>query len=200
MRAPAREPNGRAWRRGTEPDLYGRGRTCCPGEQSLKAFGLSLWQALTPRLSGPLPGVSPTGTGAVRGPFDPEHPTMTIETHCAARRGFLGSLARLPLIGGSIAVLGAPTASAEPVTDRLLARYDAWLEIERAHLRIERFGYERVLDQAESRFALVWHNRETGQIFDHRRDGLLGSGHRCGEPAPSTRATVVLAAAGVDWL
>lgn len=122
---------------------------------------------------------------------------MTNPNHCAPRRGFLRSLATLPLIGGSVAVLGDPVASAAPITEQLLNRYDAWLEIERAHLRIELFGGRK--HGLASRFELVWHDTEKGEIFDFDRVGLIGSGHRRGEPLPSTRAAVVLSAVGVDW-
>lgn len=45
-----RDFDGRAWRLGSDPDHIGRGRACCPEGQPLKAFGLSHWQAITPRL------------------------------------------------------------------------------------------------------------------------------------------------------
>ena len=35
------------------------------------------------------------------------------------RRGFLRGLAALPLIGGSVAILGKPTQAAVPVTGRM---------------------------------------------------------------------------------
>ena len=40
MRVLARGPNGRAWRHGSEPGLYGRGRACCPGlrPKSVRTF------------------------------------------------------------------------------------------------------------------------------------------------------------------
>ena len=43
------------------------------------------------------------------------------------RRSFLRGLASLPLIGGSVALIGQPTAAAVSVTDELHARYVAWL-------------------------------------------------------------------------
>lgn len=122
---------------------------------------------------------------------------MTNLNQSAPLKGFLRRLASLSLFGGSVTILGAPKAAAEPITDQLHDRYDAWLEIERARLRIERFGREE--PSTDSRYELVWHDRETGEIFDHRRDGLLGSGHRRGKPVPSTRAAIVLSAAGAYW-
>ncbi|MBP1183810.1 hypothetical protein [Methylobacterium sp. PvR107] len=56
------------------------------------------------------------------------------------RRGFLRGLTTLPLIGGSVTLIGAPSAVAEPVTHELLDSYDAWLEYERRHLQWERHG------------------------------------------------------------
>ena len=56
------------------------------------------------------------------------------------RRAFLRSLATLPLIGGSIAILGQPTAAAVPVTDGLLRNYEAWLAWERFQLQTEIWG------------------------------------------------------------
>jgi hypothetical protein len=46
------------------------------------------------------------------------------------RRGFLRQLCHLPLIGGGVALLGAPTAVAEPVTPDLIAAYRRWLVLE----------------------------------------------------------------------
>lgn len=47
---------------------------------TLKAFGLSLWQASTPRLLGLILNASPIrGTRAVEGPSHPEHYIMAME-------------------------------------------------------------------------------------------------------------------------
>jgi hypothetical protein len=46
------------------------------------------------------------------------------------RRGFLRQLCQLPLIGGGVTLLGAPTAVAEPVTPDLVAAYRRWLTLE----------------------------------------------------------------------
>ena len=50
------------------------------------------------------------------------------------RRGFLRGLTTLPLIGGSVTLIGSPTQAAEPVTPGMLATYSAWLDIERRAL------------------------------------------------------------------
>jgi hypothetical protein len=44
-----------------------------------------------------------------------------------ARRGFLRALAHLPLVGGAVSIIGAPTKAAVPVTEELKERYIAWL-------------------------------------------------------------------------
>ncbi|KQP53653.1 hypothetical protein ASF39_19920 [Methylobacterium sp. Leaf108] len=56
----------------------------------------------------------------------------------ASRRGFPRGLTTLPLIGGSVALIVAPSAVAAPITDDLLDSYDAWLEYERRWLQWER--------------------------------------------------------------
>ncbi|WP_419830628.1 hypothetical protein [Methylobacterium sp.] len=52
----------------------------------------------------------------------------------ASRRGFLRGLTTLPLIGGSVALIGAPSAVAASITPGMLATYSAWLDIERRAL------------------------------------------------------------------
>jgi hypothetical protein len=54
------------------------------------------------------------------------------------RRGFLRQLCKLPMLGGGVALLGAPTAVAEPVTPDLIAAYDQWLTLEHYLLAEER--------------------------------------------------------------
>ncbi len=49
-----------------------------------------------------------------------------------ARRGLLRGLATLPLVGGSVALIGQPTAAAVPFTPELATRYVAWLAREHA--------------------------------------------------------------------
>jgi len=43
------------------------------------------------------------------------------------RRGFLRQLCGLPMLGGGVALLGAPTAVAEPVTSGMLDAYRSFL-------------------------------------------------------------------------
>ncbi|GJD58370.1 hypothetical protein [Methylobacterium dankookense] len=54
----------------------------------------------------------------------------------SSRRGFLRGLTSLPLIGGSVALIGTPTRAAVPVTPGMLATYSAWLHFERRALDV----------------------------------------------------------------
>ena len=46
------------------------------------------------------------------------------------RRAFLRGLASLPLIGGSVAILGRPTAAAVPMSRDMPCSYASWLFFE----------------------------------------------------------------------
>ena len=100
------------------------------------------------------------------------------------RRGFLRGLATLPLIGGGVALIGNPSAAAEPVTGELLESYNAWLIQERRHLLFEMHG-SPVRD---------YFNPNTGGGMYHWQ-----SHGDPAPPAPSTRAAVVLSAVGCEW-
>jgi hypothetical protein len=63
--------------------------------------------------------------------------TIIAQTQIPSRRGFLASLVRLPLIGGGLAVLGAPSAVALPRSEELLRRYVIFLGREQQAARIE---------------------------------------------------------------
>ncbi len=65
----------------------------------------------------------------------------------ADRRQFLRGLATLPLIGGSVAILGKPTQAAVPVTIDLIQSYQAWLHYEHRMLAYEMAGYDVRLAQ-----------------------------------------------------
>lgn len=96
------------------------------------------------------------------------------------RRGFLRNLARLPLIGGGVTLLGNPTAAAVPVTTALLAEYETWLSLEAMKLARElRPG--RTLGNLTTFYTAAhgWHDADPG--------------------TPSERAAVVLAAIGCEW-
>ena len=111
----------------------------------------------------------------------------------APRRAFLRGLATLPLIGGSVAVIGNPTRADVLPSRDLLQRYVAWLANEHAAALHE-------FDRPEVRYieAQVWpYYRVRTPLFwfpdapDIERD-LWAT-------RPSSRAAVVLSAAGVDW-
>ncbi len=107
----------------------------------------------------------------------------------ASRRGFLQGLAGLPLIGGGVALIGQPTASATPVTDQLLDTYNEWLNGELVDLVVERTLAGRPIDR---------YVRGTAAFRYHHP-------MRWGQPRPATwqpasaRAAVVLSAVGCPW-
>ncbi|WP_237479250.1 hypothetical protein [Lichenibacterium dinghuense] len=114
----------------------------------------------------------------------------------ADRRAFLRGLASLPLIGGSVALIGNPSAAAVPVSRYLLDSYMDFLAIE---LR------ETVIQSRETHAAREGHPdcpwvREATERHmwaperPHMR-GLLDASGR-----PSARAAVILSAAGVPWM
>lgn len=60
----------------------------------------------------------------------------------ANRRGFLRGLTTLPLIGGSVALIGSPVRAAQPVTPGMLATYSAWLHYEQRAIQCAVVGME----------------------------------------------------------
>ena len=112
------------------------------------------------------------------------------------RRGFLRGLVSLPLIGGGVTLLGAPSAVAEPITVRLLREYHDWLMYERHELVLElnqgddrRFGPNSCFGAAQR-----WHCAR-GPL------GADSNGRRIGDGVsfPSGRAALVLSAVGCNW-
>ena len=116
----------------------------------------------------------------------------------ADRRAFLRGLAALPLIGGSVSLIGNPTGAAVPVTGPLLDRYVDWLATEYGNALIEQDGREARPEFAD--YAIDYRrrwccdNRTLNPDPTSERFSLLPM------TAPSTRAAVVMAAAGVDLL
>lgn len=103
-------------------------------------------------------------------------------TGTASRRGFLHGLAGLPMIGGGVTIIGRPTAAAEPVTTELLDRYKSWLFAEATALGREMYEGSSHGHLVCPEPAFTWQWRAT-----------------CDAELASTRAAVILAAAGVDW-
>jgi len=99
-----------------------------------------------------------------------------------SRRGFLHGLVGLPLIGGGVTLIGQPTAAAEPVTQALLDRYKSWLFAEAIALGRE-----------------MYDGCQFGDIVDPQPTFGRRWVVECAAEPASTRAAVILAAAGVDW-
>jgi len=121
----------------------------------------------------------------------------------ASRRGFLRGLTTLPLIGGGVTLIGAPTAVAEPVTNELLRSYDAWLDMERRFLKWERFGNRSSNDEFNG-CKCVWYDPRSGRTFDFVPADNAGSRyHRSTDSLvqeqPSGRAALVLSTVGCNW-
>jgi len=112
----------------------------------------------------------------------------------ADRRSFLRGLAALPLIGGSVAILGKPTQAAVPVTMDLMQSYHAWLHYEHRMLSYEMAGYDVRLAQG---IEGCTHMNNPGADYHFRQPytgrPLAGWPEA---PQPSTRAAVVLSAVG----
>ena len=112
------------------------------------------------------------------------------------RRSFLSGLASLPLIGGGLTLIGKPTAAAVPVTTDLMMSYKSWLFMEHRMVSWELASYDRKqANLVESYFTTGtpgdgWHFQWTRQ-GGRGLDGLIDA------PQPSTRAAVILSAAGV---
>lgn len=114
------------------------------------------------------------------------------------RRGFLSGLARLPLIGGSVTLIGAPVAAAEPVTPDLLWSYKNWLHYEHRMLSFELANHDPAKCREVERF---FSSGNAGDRFHFQYDVPERSQMAGWEyaPQPSTRAAVVLASVGCDW-
>lgn len=97
------------------------------------------------------------------------------------RRGFLRGLTALPLVGGSVSLIGSPTKADVPITRELLENYNTWLDLERRWLAWERCGDDKSQFDMLYRYVLM--------------DCPAGSFHPS-SGQPSTRAAMVLSAVG----
>lgn len=119
------------------------------------------------------------------------------------RRGFLRGLASLPLIGGGVALIGQPTAAAVPITDELLARYFSWLAHEHRAAWCE-YVYRDCLSRTEvpPEFTGLTVAAWARQVRDEARPPRWLPDEpdieaQVAWTSPSTRAAVILSAAGV---
>ena len=101
------------------------------------------------------------------------------------RRSFLRGLASLPLIGGSVAILGRPSAAAVPGSDDLMTRYVAFLAAEHREALVSLFEM-RGHDFCIRHPPIYW-------VPDAHQDAA----NIARASDPSTRAAVILSAAGV---
>lgn len=116
-----------------------------------------------------------------------------------SRRGFLRSLVSLPLIGGGVTLIGAPTAVAMPCTVAALETYRDWLATEYGEALIEleplTHSQRPYYSEHVARFRRDW-------CADNRTlNPFPSSGRFLTPPAepPSARAAIVLSAVGCDW-
>jgi hypothetical protein len=118
------------------------------------------------------------------------------------RRGFLRSLAALPLIGGSVALIGSPTAAAVATTPDMIEAYKTWLNMELRFLAWEMAGDPTFIERYRHDPAV---DGDRVQLSDRIGRSLMfvgDSGHYHFDEAgtaPSTRAALVLSAVGCDW-
>ena len=89
----------------------------------------------------------------------------------APRRAFLRGLTTLPLIGGSVALIGKPTAAAVPVTLQLAEAYLGWLRLEHCKLMHE------IVD-GPSKMKGVWRSHAPASALPRSSDLVMAV--RCG--------------------
>lgn len=104
------------------------------------------------------------------------------------RRSFLRQLTTLPLIGGGITLIGAPTAVAEPASEELLNTYSTWLFYERRMVAIELARGDRAMAEEYEHYVMC----NAGSRY------FFGDEERFRNAAPSGRAALVLSAVGCD--
>jgi hypothetical protein len=126
------------------------------------------------------------------------------------RRGFLRQLCALPMLGGGVALLGAPTAVAEPVTPTLIKAYADFLVTELNLIHEEMPPRDIFMPRpapqsvsADHPLYLQW-ARETLAAYEARNEAnakrwaIRRAMPVFSSPA-STRAALVLSTVGFDW-
>lgn len=125
------------------------------------------------------------------------NPTIPVAGGAMLRRGFLRQLCTLPMLGGSIALIGAPVAVAEPVTPALFHRYAAWIAREHVEVIAELTRFKHRGDEYLEEY--VEHDRRWAEGYGFfRTDDAIARAHPMAA-LPSTRAALVLSAVGCDW-
>jgi hypothetical protein len=118
------------------------------------------------------------------------------------RRGFLRSLAALPLIGGSVALIGSPTSAAVPTTPDMIEAYKTWLAMESRFLTWEMAGDPIFVERYRHDPTTDGDRRQLAERIG-RSLAFVGDSGRYhvddASKAPSTRAALVLSAVGCDW-
>ena len=114
------------------------------------------------------------------------------------RRGFLRALANLPLIGGSIMLLGTPSAAAVSISVDLLRKYRLFLNKELFATQIEIESVVSPFHFANMGFSLSDPSSWSGlpMWWPTPDDSVLDS--LVTQKPPSSRAAVVLSAAGLS--
>jgi hypothetical protein len=118
------------------------------------------------------------------------------------RRGFLRSLAALPLIGGSVSLIGAPTAAAVPTTPDMIEAYKTWLAMESRFLTWEMAGDPIFIERYRHDLEVDSDRRQLADRIGRSLAFVGDSGNYHFDvpgAAPSTRAALVLSAVGCDW-
>ena len=121
-------------------------------------------------------------------------------TTIPSRRGFLSSLAALPMLGGGIKLLGRPTGAAVPVSVGLLKKYRGFCIREMFATEIEITLIQSEYHYKNMGFSLTdcstWQNLPAWwpPQEDPELDAIVT------ERPASTRAAVVMAAIGVPGL
>ena len=113
------------------------------------------------------------------------------------RRGFLRGLVSLPLIGGGLTLIGAPSAVAEPITTAMLRQYVGFLGREFGEAHDELLRRDPSLMEPKSVLSAVRGFVGDKHLFhtfaDPTTDAIVDA------TPPSTRAALVLSTVGCNW-